>query len=199
MPAGEPGILELPFRLHGHPGRVRVRYGVNDDPGITGHDLIAVGYDEHSFRGFPVIEATVDTDGDGYRALCGWVQLVTTTDRVTGESHVDVDQLPFAAELDSPLCYFGHRPTLFDAPANPDRPDGRWLAESFLVSVGVRDCAVVPLVAVAWGYDLAAGRPTPLPVRPLGLDRWDHHVPLLAERYPRWTFGTVSDPRPVRR
>lgn len=58
MPAGEPA-LTLPFELHGYVGAVRVHYRANDDPVAVGHDLVAVGYDEESFRGYPVIWATV--------------------------------------------------------------------------------------------------------------------------------------------
>jgi hypothetical protein len=31
---------------------------------------------------------------------------------------------------------FGYLPTFFDAPANPDHPDGEWVAETFLVGSG---------------------------------------------------------------
>jgi hypothetical protein len=187
MPAGEL-VLVLPFRLHGHDGRVRVWYGTNDDPVAIGHDLVAVGYDEKTFRGFPVIEAVVETDAMGYRAWCGWIQLITRTDIAEGSTSVEVDLLPVVGDLDSPMCYVGHRPTLFDAPANPEHPDGQWLAESFLVSVDVRGQAVAPLAGVAWGYDLTGGRPSVLPVRPVDPDRWEDHRPVLADGFPRWTF-----------
>jgi len=60
------------------------------------------------------------------------VRYGVTDDAVAvGEASVSVDVAPFLASEDSPLAFFGHLPTLFDAAANPDHPDGDWVAESF--------------------------------------------------------------------
>jgi hypothetical protein len=83
--------------------------------------------------------------------MCGWVQVITRTSNNGGTVDVEIDLPPFAGNPDSPMCHFGYLPTLFDAPANPDHPNGRWLAESFLVSVDVRRLRIDPVAALACG------------------------------------------------
>ncbi len=186
-------VLEIPFRLHGYDGVVTVEYAANDDPVATGHDLFAIGYDREAFLGFPVIQCRLAYSGTGYRELCGWVQIITRSD-VDGAEHRSVDVLPCLADADSPLCDVGYLPTFFDAPANPDHPDGRWLAETFLVQLNPRRPWVAALAAVAWGYQLTGSRPTPIAPERLTLDAWNRQRPFLSQEYPRWSFAT-SDQR----
>ncbi len=58
----------------------------------------------------------------------GWVQVITRS----FDNDVSVDALPFLADA-GPLYAYGYLPTFFDAPANPDHPDGEWRADTFLV------------------------------------------------------------------
>jgi hypothetical protein len=101
-----------------------------------------------------------------------------------------MDLPPRLAEAGCPLATFGYLPTMFDAPANPDHPDGEWLAETFLVMVPdiARSRRLVALTGFRWGYRLLSGRPTPLPASPIGPERWQANRPMLAEAYQDWSF-----------
>jgi hypothetical protein len=180
--------LVLPFRAHGIEGRILVDLATNDDPVETGHNLVAAGYEEESFKGFPVVTAHVDYDGTGYRRLFGWIQLITHVFADTGrEPYTEVDWHPTMMEGAVPLFPFGYLPMFFDAPANPGHPDMRWLAETFLAySSGENE--IVALVGFGWGYDLRAGRPTRLPLTPAGPDRWNAHLPHLSKVASTWNF-----------
>ena len=102
----------------------------NDAPWASGHRLVVPDLDAEAFRGFPICTATLRYHGQGINAIMGWVQLVTTTDAATRSTTVEVDVLPFLADA-GPLYAYGHLPTFFDAPANPDRPD----QESYLIYI----------------------------------------------------------------
>lgn len=94
------------------------------------------------------------------------------------------------ATADSPLAGFGYLPTFFDAPANPDHPDGEWVAETFLVALPdiARTRRLAAVTGFRWGYRLAAGIPAPLPAAPIGPQRWEARRPMLTSAYPSWTF-----------
>jgi hypothetical protein len=187
--SSEPTV-KLPFAARGGRGMVEVRYGVTDDAVAIGFDLAAVGFEPETFRGFPAVTAEVSFSQPGYRAMFGWIQLVTRTAAGTGEANISVDVAPFLASEDSPLAFFGHLPTLFDAPANPGHPDGDWVAESFLVAAPdiARTRQLTALTGFRWGYRLTAGCPHPLPAVPVGPDRWRAHLTTLAAGYQSWSF-----------
>jgi hypothetical protein len=182
--------LVLPFEFRGGTGEVRVQYGVTADPVAVGFDLVATGFVEEGFRGFPVIRASVSFRPEGYRAIFGWLQIISRTTRETGGVEVTVDVPPVLAETGSPLAHFGYLPTMFDAPANPDHPDGEWLAETFLVAVPdiARSRRLVALIGFRWGYQLTARKPTSLPIGPLNSEHWNQHCPMLASSYRDWSF-----------
>jgi hypothetical protein len=122
--SSEPALV-LPFSARGGTGSVHVHYGVTEDAAAVGFDLAAVGFDAATFRGFPVVQANVSFDQPGYRAMFGWIQLVTNAEAGhPGAAAVSVDLAPMLASEDCPLAFFGHLPTLFDAPANPQ--PARW-------------------------------------------------------------------------
>ncbi len=180
----------LPFTCRGDPGTVQVHYGVTSDPAAAGFDLVAAGFDEVRFAGFPAIRAEVSLDGEAYRAVVGWLQVISRAVAASGDLSVQVDLPPLLAAADSPLAGFGYLPTFFDAPANPDHPDGDWIAETFLVAVPdiARTRRLAAVTGFRWGYRLAAARPTPLPVEPIKPERWDAHRLMLASAYPSWAF-----------
>lgn len=186
--------LVLPFAFQGGLGELQIQYSVTTDPLAVDLDLVAVGFDEERFRGFPVIRAGVSFSHEGHRAIFGWLQIITRSTTATGDLEVTVDVPPVLAETGSPLADYGYLPTMFDAPTNPDHPDGEWLAETFLVAVPDigRSRQLVALSGFRWGYQLTAGRPTSLPVEPLGSERWDHHCPMLAAGYQSWSFLASS-------
>jgi hypothetical protein len=187
-------VLDLPFRLRDRDGTVHVDIRANDDPEEVGHPLVAVGYDAQKFRNFPVMTATVDYDGIGFRAWMGWLQVIERHDD-DGEVAQDVDIPPFLEG--SPLYTLGYLPTLADCPANPDHPDGDWVAHAFLVVIPdvVRSRRLWPVAGFRWGYRLVAGRPVER-FAPTELARtaWDSHRPLLEAEYPGWTFLPAHSP-----
>jgi hypothetical protein len=191
--------LDLPFRLRDRDGSVHVEVRPNDDPDDLGHPLVAVGYDVSTFRGFPVVEATIAYDGHGARAWMGWLQVIERHDDdgaiVAG---VDVADL-FAGG--SPLYTFGHLPTFSDFPANPGHPDGDWVAHAFLVAVPdvVRSRRLAPVTGFRWGYRLVSRRPVELfAPTPLPPGSWQSHRALLESEFNDWTFlpWLVPDARP---
>ena len=82
-------------------------------------------------------------------------------------------------------------PGLLRRPANPDHPDGRWNAYTFLVAVPdvVRSEVLHPITGFRWGYRLLGGEPveifepTPLPV-----GKWDALRDFLTGCFPSWSF-----------
>jgi len=183
------GTLHVPFLLRDRNGTVHVSLRPNDDPEDLGHRLVAVGYDEQAFRGFPCVKATIDYDGDGPRAWMGWLQVTRRRDD-RGVLTENIDALPLLRAA-SPLYTFGYLPTFCDCPANPDHPDGDWMAHTFLVAVPdvARSRALAPVVAFQWGYRLVCRRPvTLLAPAALSLESWDTHRHLLESGYPTWTF-----------
>jgi hypothetical protein len=83
-------------------------------------------------RDLPACTALADYPARGYRAVMGWVQLVSSTDGASGEEGFDPDLLGFYDDLNVPYAFFGVGPTLFDAPSRPSREDMTWVAHSFL-------------------------------------------------------------------
>jgi hypothetical protein len=172
----------VPFQAHGYAGSIEVAYETEGDPDVIGFELIAIGYDDpERFRGFPTMTASVHYEGTGYRANFGWIQVINCR---------DVDVPPFLADTDSPFSAFGHNPTFYDAPANPDHPDGLWVAEAFLVTAPdvARTRRLMPLVGFRWGYELTDGRPTALRPASIGSDRWDAVRKVLDAEYAGWRF-----------
>jgi len=115
----------------------------------------------------------------------GWIQLVS---RESG-SDVSVDLMPNLDQSD-PFYAYGYLPTFFDAPANPDHPDGTWRADTFLVVVPdvIRSRTVEPVGAFTWGYELRSGRPRLLDVVPLDATDWAGHRSALQSNHPAWSF-----------
>lgn len=119
-------FLDQQFRCRDVAGAVHVRVWANSDPIATGHDLIAANFDREAFAGFPLVLAEVEYPACGPRAIFYWLQTVTQVHR-DGTVHAEVDT------VHGPFYAFGHKPTLMDAPANPDHPDMDWVARSYLM------------------------------------------------------------------
>lgn len=192
---GRVHCLELPFRLRDRDGTVHVEVVPNTNPEELGHRFVAVAYDEDLFRGFPCITGTITYAGAGPRAWMGWVQLIERRD-VDGTVTTDVDLAP-VFEQGSPLYAFGYLPTFSDFPANPDHPDGDWVAQTFLVAIPdvVRSMVLVPVTAFSWGYRLRDHRAVELfePDR-LELSVWDDRRAFLHNQHPDWTFERSDSP-----
>lgn len=186
--------LVLPFRLRGYDGRVSVYYAEDQEPSHWGFDvpgLLAVPFDLSLALGFPICEARVAYDGLGYRALMGWIQMITHRDAATGvEEESSVDLVPMHDDLNTPYVVFGHAPTMFDAPANPNHEPEDWIADTFLVVCPeiARSRKVAALLGFRWGYELRAHRARPLPAESIGPEAWDRVLPSLSERFVDWEF-----------
>jgi hypothetical protein len=172
------------------PGRVVIRYGVNEDPGRWGYPLLGLGYDPDISRGFPVIEAAVDHPAEGYAAFLAWIQVVRYQVLDDGGPEVVVfDRAPQLADIELPYMTFGIKPSLFDAPSIVAR-DVNWRAAAWLTystdCLMTRDVRV--LCGFLWGYQLRAGVPSPTPLTPSGADEWRDTCELLRSEFPSWQF-----------
>jgi hypothetical protein len=179
--------LIVPFALRGRTGTVRVRIGPNDDPVALGCDLLDRTLPRDAANGFPVCEAALVFDLVGYAAICGWVQLVRSSD-ASGE--FEIDPLSLLRGVDTPFAFFGVKPTLFDAPFRTSRHDLSWSARSFLCAVpdAVMSKSVRPVAAFSWGFSVAHETIEINPATTLDLTAWDEHLPLLRTSFPNWTF-----------
>ncbi|GAA2759301.1 hypothetical protein GCM10009872_46610 [Actinopolymorpha rutila] len=145
----------MDFVLHGQAGTASVTHRLNDQPAAVGFDLLGIDFGDLDFSGFPVVEATTSYEGQGYRALMGWLQVVRYTSPNDGEMFI-VDtgpQFRGIAGMDFPFLSWGMRPTLFDAPAIVESSVD-WWADSFLVATpdALMTPIIEPLCAFRWGY-----------------------------------------------
>lgn len=173
----------VPFTHDGRPGTVTVALEQPDDPATIGKGPEA--------RGFPACTAVVEHPGRGYRAMFGWVQLVRSTDNSTSGEGFDLDPFSLFEDAPSPYAFYGHKPTLFDAPSRDTRDPLAWLAHSFLAWTPLDDEVprVVPLAGFSWGFDIdATGVISPRPPQELPPAAWEGHLPLLTASYPGWTI-----------
>ena len=69
----------------------------------------------------------------------------------------ELDPFGLFGDAPSPYCWYGQRPTLFDAPSRSVRELLEWVAHSFLATTPLDEVAqlkarrVVPLVGFSWG------------------------------------------------
>lgn len=141
--------------------------------------------------GFPVVQAAVEYDAEGYGAMLGWIQIVRMPDLDTDERTTLVDRAPQLAELELPYMAFGIQPVLFDAPSLTGVRNLTWDAHAVLVMSP--DClmtrTVLPLCGFSWGYRLRESRPIPTPAQRLEASTWNADADVLHTRHPSWTFG----------
>jgi hypothetical protein len=176
--------MEIPFSLRGFDGTVVVELRPNDDPATLGCAFPAYA------QGLPVCTAVIKYAGQGYDAVLGWVQLVSSTDGESGEAGFDPDPLGFYEDLATPYCWLGIRPTLFDAPSRDHRQDMVWVAHSFLCfspTLGTREVRAV--LGFSWGFDIRVGHVRLRPVQTLAPRSWDGHIARLSAAYPTWRFS----------
>jgi hypothetical protein len=156
--------VRLDFDLRGLFGRVDVTVTPNERPELLGC--------RPAGRGFPVCTATVSYEGNGYDAMLGWIQLVRSTDGAGGGSRFELDPYEPLGALSHPFCWFGLRPTLFDAPSRESRSDMDWTAHSFLAFVAATRTASA-ILGFSWGFAIAEGQIRIEPARPLDSAGWD--------------------------
>lgn len=185
-------VTRVPFVVRDLPGEVTVRYGVNTDPALVGYGdwVLGTDYPPEMALGFPVVQAEVVYDGQGYAAVMAWIQLVRFDTHDDAESRLVFDVAPQITDSDVPYMSFGIRPTLFDAPGFA-KPDVTWDADSFLVHTpdGVLSRVVSPICGFNWGYRVIDGVVRPLPVKVAQASDWQRNLADLRHRYQDWTFN----------
>lgn len=175
--------MELEFRHHAASGRVAVDVCENTNPAELGCDAASIG--------LPVCTARVETAAQGYRAMCGWIQVVRSTDNSTGGEGFDMD--PFAPSgTDSPYAFYGLAPTLFDAPGRDHRNDLDWLAHAFLAHTPLGANTVEAVLGFSWGFRFRADEVQIVGPAPLHHADWAAHQELLTAEHPAWTFPAMS-------
>jgi hypothetical protein len=175
--------MRLPFTHDDLPGHVEVEVIANADPA-------AYGCRPQSLD-LPTCTARVTYEGLGYHAMLGWVQLVRSTDNESAGAAFEIDPFGLFEDADSPYCFYGHTPTLFDGPARSHRDDLTWLAHSFLAAtplLGDGRRSVVPLVGFSWGFAFEGGAVRIVEPEALRSEVWRSHVPYLTATYPSWAF-----------
>jgi hypothetical protein len=180
---------DMQFIWDGLTGGVRVDCVPNDDPEAYGcWHVGAVGY--------PVCTATVTYPRRGYRAMFGWVQLVRSSDNASAGEQFEVDPFALFGDAESPYCWYGTEPTLFDAPSR-SAPPLAWSAHSFLATTPIDEVLrgnprrVVPLLGFSWGFGRDDSAVRLRDIRPLAGRDWIGHLAVLRASYPapRWTFA----------
>lgn len=181
----------MPFWLHGHRGEIRVEIRTNDTPARVGCHLLDERLPKDAALGFPVCEATPAIECDGYVAMCGWIQLVRSSD---ASGAFEMDPLALLRDVNTPFAFFGVKPVLFDAPFRASRYELSWTAESYLCSVerAVMDKAVHPVAAFTWGFSVTRSGIHVDHPRMLPIGAWEAHLPLLHTSFPGWSFATAA-------
>jgi len=175
--------MDLDFVHDGHRGRVSVCCLANDDPATVGKPAGA--------KGFPVCTATVDFPARGYRSLFGWIQLVRSTDNATAGQAFEIDPFVLFEDSTAPYCWYGTKPTLFDAPSRGERRRLEWTAHSFLATSPLdrEHKLVLPLVGFSWGFTVDERGAIDIPrLHRLPPTAWDDHLPYLRRQYGAWGF-----------
>ncbi len=183
---------DVGFTWLGEAGMVHVECVPNTDPEFYGcWSPVA--------EGFPVCTATVDYPARGYRSMLGWVQVVRSTDNESGGVRFELDPFGLFGDAPSPYCWYGQRPTLFDAPSRSVREPLEWIAHSFLAVTPLDEVAerkarrVVPLVGFSWGFTDTASSVTLINIEVLTDGEWAMHLDILRQGYPMWVFAEGTE------
>jgi hypothetical protein len=197
----------IPFRLNCLEGRVTVSYGKNEDPKQTGFDYLAEHGLEKEFDfsqcvGFPVMRAKVSYAAEGYRALFGWIQVVTAVYRAQEKTMREIihDKYPSYQDIDFPFGSFGFLPSFYDAPAtwNPQkRKNYTWQADTFLTTFPVlsrENEEIRWICGFKWGYyfDDDPTLPKIAPFTITKADSWNEILPFLRDRAKTWRFKEAT-------
>lgn len=180
------------FTWRSEAGSVHVECAPNTNPDFYGCWLSVA-------KGFPVCTATVDYPDRGYRSMLGWVQLVRSTDNESGGLRFELDPFGLFGDAPSPYCWYGQRPTLFDAPSRSVRVPLEWVAHSFLATTPLDEVAqlkprrVVPLVGFSWGFSDSGSSVILTDIEALTDREWNMHLDALRQAYPLWVFSEGTE------
>ena len=182
-------MTTIPFAVNNERGSIAVRVTRNVGAKHWGFNILGAMSD-WELKGFPVMKATVAFNGKGYRAIFGWIQIVHLDFPHDGRKKAIVDVVPSHIGLGVPFTYFGHLPTLFDAPARHPRSHGSFTAEAFLCKPPLlaRTGAIEFIAGFRWGYKIngISGELEHLPVKRIGASAWAKHRGLIVKKYPKW-------------
>ncbi len=192
-----PVRLKIPFSLHNNSGSVEVVLSENKDPEKLGYvTLFGKAARLDQTKSFPVINASVTYGGIGYNAMMGWIQILTYSKSSDKNPTIIVDHPPQMEDSNSPFCFWGPIPTLFDAPSmfNTENKRARnvtWRADSFLVASpdALMSKIIFPVASFSWGYKTDGnGKVSISDLEDTKLRSWKANTSLLREKYPKWTF-----------
>jgi hypothetical protein len=173
--------VRLPFTLDDRTGSIDVTVDATTDPHGLGAPPDALGLAH--------CQATISYPGNGYAGLLGWIQLVRSTDNHSLGQQFEMDPLSVLGEVEHPFCFFGIKPTLFDAPSRPTRDDLDWLARTFLCHIADYGTAEVQALAgFSWGFTIAGGVAAVIGPTTLEAIDWNQHLDLLHAEHPAWQF-----------
>ena len=185
----------IPFSINNERGSISVRVSRNAGAKHSGFDVNGPTspMSHWDFKGFPVLKATVAFSGTGYRAILGWIQIVHLDFPHDGRKKTVVDVIPSHIGLGVPFAYFGHLPSLFDAPARHPRSAGSFTAESFLCKPPLlsRTGSIEFVAGFRWGYNIdgKSGKLNHFPVRQIGAAVWAKNRSLITKKYPKWKLS----------
>jgi hypothetical protein len=185
----------VPFTFRGRSGSIQVQLLPNPDPrdwmDPAARRASGLAWDQAWASRFPACTAVIDHPAAGYQAMCGWVQLVRSSDSDPGL--FEMDPTPVTAGLDLPYCWFGTKPTLFDGPNRDSRADLDWRSRSFLcASPDLMSRTIVPVAAFEWGFDVRDGSVLLSAPAEIPLTAWDEHTDYVKKCHPSWTFEPSS-------
>lgn len=190
--------LDLDFQISNlRKGKVSVFVEPNQDPTNYGCDLILQDHPGSDFNGFPACEAKVRSTGaKGYGSMYGWIQLFRCTEAALTENDPwDMDPVPIHNDLNTPFCWFGPEPSLFDCPMRDRAKRCDWVCHSFLTYT--EDCLISkdvrPILGFSWGFWITKGQVMVKPLQKLEVAAWNEHLPLLRAKYPGWEFREPQD------
>lgn len=179
--------IALPFSLRGTPGSVSV--AVRDDPAESPYEVLLGGRARDVVHGFPVCTAEIQYPKEGYAAVFGWTQMVKWSDGGSQEGF-EIDPIALYRNLQTPYCWFGIKPTLFDAPWRVQLNDMTWVCQSYLcfTTSAVMSPHVRAIAGFRWGFDVFSGVVSIHEPSVLSENDWNDRLPLLRRAYPTWTF-----------
>jgi hypothetical protein len=183
--------MELEFSFRGFTGKIRVSCPPNLDESALGSDLLShlpPDLGPEVFDGLPSCTATVEYDTGGYAAVFGWTQLVRSSDNQTGGQAFESDPFALYADLATPFCWYGVKPTLFDAPFRFRDSPVTWHAHSILC-VASLSRNVRAVAGFQWGFHSTSESVTIFQPHRLSPSDWDQHLSVLAADYPSWSFA----------
>lgn len=194
------GDLHIPFHHEHRDGTVAVRIRRVADATEAGFDVLPnLPFGPDAAVGYPSMSAALAYEGEGYRQLMGWVQIVHSV-RSWGDGRVvtasEVDRSPAWYDVDIPFFTFGYAPSIYDAPAR-NRNGARhldWRADTFLTTVPrrTRSEPIRRLASFRWGYTESdtETRPPALAVpEETTAAAWERSLGPLQQQFPQWSWA----------